>query len=75
MQLARSKFNSFAATMFALMLAMFASPAFATGPAPVDVSSVTAAIEAALVPIGLIGLAVLALLVGIKTYKWIRRAM
>lgn len=43
--------------------------------APVDVTTVTTAITDALTPIGAIGLGVLGLLVGIKTYKWIRRAM
>lgn len=49
--------------------------AFATGPAAVDVSGVVSAIEAAATPIGLIGAAVLIVLVAIKVYKWVRRAM
>jgi hypothetical protein len=40
-----------------------------------DVTTVTAAISAAATPIAAIGLAVLVLFVGIKTVKWIRRAM
>lgn len=43
--------------------------------AAVDVTDVTASITAQLVPIGLVGVAVLSLLVAIKCYKWIRRAM
>lgn len=43
--------------------------------APVDVTAVTAAIADTLVPIGAIGAGVLLVIVGIKTYKWVRRAM
>lgn len=52
--------------------ALVASPAFAQG---VDVSGVTDAIGAAAAPIASIGGAVLLVLVGIKVYKWVRRAM
>jgi hypothetical protein len=41
----------------------------------VDVSGVVTAIEGAAAPIGLIGGAVLLILVAIKVYKWVRRAM
>ena len=41
----------------------------------VDVSGVTDAIGAAAAPIAAIGAAVLLILVGIKVYKWVRRAM
>lgn len=51
-----------------------AAPSFATG-TPIDVSSVTDQITAQATPIGLIGAAVLLLVVGIKAYKWVRRAM
>lgn len=40
-----------------------------------DVSGVVTAIEGASAPIALIGGAVLLVLVGIKVYKWVRRAM
>lgn len=43
--------------------------------APVDVTAVTAAIADTLTPIGAIGAGVLLVIVGIKTYKWVRRAM
>jgi hypothetical protein len=43
--------------------------------AAVDVTTVTAAIAETLTPIGLIGAGVLLVLVAVKTYKWIRRAM
>lgn len=46
----------------------------APGPA-VDVSDVVGTIAAQLVPIGLIGAAVLGIVVAIKAYQWIRRAM
>lgn len=52
--------------------ALVASPAFAQA---VDVSGVTAAIDGAAAPIAAIGGAVLLILVGIKVYKWVRRAM
>lgn len=45
------------------------------GPTPVDVSDVVDAIEAAATPIASIGAAVLIVFVGIKVYKWVRRAM
>lgn len=40
-----------------------------------DVTGVVSAIEAAATPIAAIGAAVLLVLVGIKVYKWVRRAM
>ena len=55
-----------------LVTALVASPAFAQA---VDVSDVTAAIDGAAAPIAAIGGAVLLILVGIKVYKWVRRAM
>lgn len=58
--------------LFALVLAsLVASPAFAQ----VDVSAVTDAISATLIPIAAIGGGVLLVYVAIKTYKWVRRAM
>lgn len=41
----------------------------------VDVSAVVTAIGGAAAPIASIGAAVLLILVGIKVYKWVRRAM
>lgn len=56
--------------------AAFASaPAFASGGTGVDVGPVVTAINGALGPVGQIGAAVLLVLVGIKVYKWVRRAM
>ncbi|MBE0595506.1 MAG: phage coat protein [Gemmatimonadales bacterium] len=57
-------------------VAVASAPALAFAQAtPVDVSDVVDAIEAAATPIGLIGAAVLTILVAIKVYKWVRRAM
>lgn len=55
--------------------ALVSSPAFASGGGGVDVGSVVSAIEGAAAPIAAIGGAVLTVLVGIKVYKWVRRAM
>ena len=41
----------------------------------VDVSAVVTAIQGAAAPIASIGAAVLIVMVGIKVYKWVRRAM
>lgn len=70
----RSKFNALAFALFAALTAV-AMPASATGGGGVDVSGVVSAIGAAAAPIALIGGAVLLILVGIKVYKWVRRAM
>jgi len=51
-----------------------APAAFATT-GGVDVSAVVSAIQGASAPIAAIGAAVLIVLVGIKVYKWVRRAM
>jgi len=63
------------ALVFALLLSLaaFALPASASG--GIDVSSVTSAINGAAAPIASIGAAVLVILVGVKVYKWIRRAL
>jgi len=55
--------------------ALFSAPAFAGGGGGVDVGDVVTSINGALAPIGLIGVAVLSVMVGIKVYKWVRRAM
>lgn len=60
--------------------ALAALAAFATVPAvsfaaAVDVDDVVTDIGAQLVPVGLIGSAILLLIVAIKAYKWVRRAM
>lgn len=50
------------------------SSAFASG-GGVDVADVVTAIQGASAPIAAIGAAVLIVMVGIKVYKWVRRAM
>jgi hypothetical protein len=68
----RSKLAALAtATTFALVTPM----AFAGGGGGVDVTPVVTAIQGAAAPIAQIGAAVLIVLVGIKVYKWVRRAM
>ncbi len=59
------------ATFLLFALSFFAFPAAAA----VDVTGVVTEISGAIAPIGLIGAAVLLVLVAIKTYKWVRRAM
>ncbi|WP_018412403.1 major capsid protein [Methyloversatilis thermotolerans] len=49
--------------------------AHASGGGGIDVSAVTSAISSAGGPIATIGAAVLVVLVGIKVYKWIARAL
>lgn len=68
----RSKFSQFTAL---LMLALVSPFAFASGGGGVDVSEVVTSIEGAAAPIAAIGVAVLGILVAIKVYKWVRRAM
>lgn len=58
-----------------LSAAALATVAGNAAAAPVDVTSVTTAISDTLTPIGAIGAGVLLVLVAIKTYKWVRRAM
>lgn len=55
--------------------AVASAPAFAAGGGGVDVGDVVQAITGAAGPIAAIGGAVLTIMVGIKVYKWVRRAM
>lgn len=55
--------------------ALVTGSAFASGGGGVDVSAVVSAIQGAAEPIASIGAAVLIVMVGIKVYKWVRRAM
>ena len=64
----RNKFQKYG------LLALALSPLSAFAAAP-DVTAVTTAISDTLTPIGAIGAGVLLVIVGIKTYKWVRRAM
>lgn len=58
-------------------LALVAGAALVTSPAfaAVDVTEVVTEIKGAAQPIATIGGAVLVVMVGIKVYKWVRRAM
>lgn len=64
-----------AALAAAATTALIAAPAFASGGGGVDVGDVVSAIKGAAAPIAAIGGAVLTIMVGIKVYKWVRRAM
>ncbi|MCK2088654.1 phage coat protein [Thauera aromatica] len=55
-----------------LGLAVLSSASFAAAP---DVAAVVTEIEGAATPIAAIGAAVLLVMVGIKVFKWVRRAM
>lgn len=55
--------------------ALAAGSAFASGGGGVDVSAVVSAIEGASGPIASLGSAVLIVMVGIKVYRWVRRAL
>jgi Bacteriophage coat protein B. len=69
----RSKLTAALTGTTAALVAPFA---FASGGGGgVDVSAVVSAIEGAATPIASIGAAVLIVMVGIKVYKWVRRAM
>lgn len=74
-QVIKGRGAAISAALFAMVAAMFAPAAFAGGGGGVDVSGVVTAIEGAAAPIAAIGGAVLLVLVGIKVYKWVRRAM
>lgn len=69
-----NKSKAAAAAVLGTGLALAAGTA-AAAPASIDVTAVTDAIAATLTPIGAIGAGVLLVIVGIKTYKWVRRAM
>jgi hypothetical protein len=59
----------------AVLLAALSLFAVGAQAAAVDVSAVVTDIAAQAAPIALIGAAVLILMVGIKAFKWVRRAM
>lgn len=70
------KFRSKASRLTLAASVLSVTPfAFASGGGGVDVSAVVTAIQGAAGPIASIGAAVLTILVGIKVYKWVRRAM
>lgn len=69
----KARFAPVAATGTAIVAA--SGSALASGGGGVDVANVVSAIEGAAGPIAQIGAAVLIVMVGIKVYKWVRRAM
>ncbi|ASY88963.1 hypothetical protein MOU_17827 [Xanthomonas citri pv. malvacearum str. GSPB1386] len=73
----KNLFNNKAAAVAAAAAAAatVSAPAFAAGGGGVDVGDVVTAIQGAAGPIAAIGGAVLTVMVGIKVYKWVRRAM
>ncbi|MGY4890405.1 major capsid protein [Xanthomonas campestris pv. passiflorae] len=76
MQKLKTLFKNKTAALAAVGSAALVSvPAFASGAGGVDVGDVVSAIKAAAGPIAAIGGAVLTVMVGIKVYKWVRRAM
>lgn len=60
------------AMLAASMLALSALPANA---AAIDVAAVVTDIAAQAVPVGLIGMAVFLILVAVKGFKWVRKAL
>ncbi|MBV6898073.1 major capsid protein [Xanthomonas euvesicatoria] len=72
----KTLFKNKAASLAAVgSAALVSAPAFASGGGGVDVGDVVSAIQGAAGPIAAIGGAVLTVMVGIKVYKWVRRAM
>lgn len=71
------KFNNICARRVAQSAAVAGILAVAGGAnaAAIDVSSVVTDIGAQAAPVGLIGGAVLMLVVGIKAFKWVRQAL
>ena len=62
------------AAFVALASLLVAPAAMATGPAAPSATAIVDYIESLFVPVAAIGAAVLLLLLGIKAYKWMRRA-
>lgn len=65
------------ASALALVLVAFGPAAFAqeAGGGGIDVTAIVADIGAQAVPVAAIGAAVLLLFVGIKAFKWVRKAL
>jgi len=58
-----------------LLLTMLVMLGFTRSAFALDVSDLVTAIEGAATPIGLIGSAVLVVIVGVKVFKWVRSAI
>ena len=63
------------AAFLVALVSLVSAPAMATTSTAPDVTAVVTAITDGAGPVAAIGGAVLILLVGIKIYKWVRRAM
>ena len=59
-------------SLLAFLAIAFVSPVFA---AALDVTAVTTDIAAQAVPVAAVGAAVTILIVGMKAFKWVRRAL
>lgn len=68
-------YNSNKLGLLAFVATAASALALPASAAAVDVTAVTTAISDTLTPIGAIGAGVLLVIVAIKTYKWVRRAM
>ena len=66
--------NLFLLAVVTSLMAAFASTQASAVGTPIDVTAVVADITAQLVPIGLIGAAVLGIIFAIKAFHWVRRA-
>ena len=75
MDWAKSKTSTVVAIGTAGATSLIGSPAFAQATNAVDVSDVITKIGAQLGPIGLIGVAVLGVVVAVKAFKWVRGAL
>jgi len=71
----RKVFGVFFAALLSFVLSVWVPAVAQAAATPIVVTDVTDQIASTLTPIGLIGAGVLLVIVGIKTYKWVRRAM
>lgn len=74
-QLVKAIANKQARRALALATVTGASMAALPARAEIDVAAVVTEIQGTLTPIGLIGAAVLTVIVGIAAFKWVRRAI
>ena len=72
---ARSKGKKIMNKFYAFLAFALAFAAPAANATDLDVSALVTTIGGVLAPVGLVGMAVLAVIVGIKLFKWIQRAM
>lgn len=76
LELAKHVANKQARRALAVMAAgAMAAPAFAQETGGIDVTDIVAKINAQVGPVGLIGSAILVVVVGIAAFRWVRRAI